>query len=1066
MEKDVFLSVLKKACFGVILIVNSVHIAASPNVGWMPKPTAETGVPAQEKNITGTVTDGTEPLVGVSVQVKGTSNGTMTDIDGKFSLKNVSAKAVLLVSFVGFESKEVSVDGKTNFDIVLKEGSALLDEVVVVGFGTQKKANLTGAVASVSAEKFENRPVSNIGQALQGVVPNLNIGISDGSPNTVPSFNVRGGTTISGGAVSNGAPLILVDGVDVSPTLLNQMNPNDIESMSVIKDASAAAIYGTKAAFGVVLITTKSGQFGQKGHITYSYDISWDKPSAMPDIMTSVGLLETQQYVKEWTLQKVSDSEKARLEAARKYMENPSIENRYFINGGSIDWVMNLNPYKEAVRDWTPTQKHNLSISGGSGQANYYLSLGYLDQDGMYKIGNDKYKRYNIMSRFTAKVTDWFNVSAKASLNRTDYDTPTMGGAKGSLWTAAQREPEKNIMMPIKTLPTDEVPDAWTDNILAWMSYGIRSNSVSQTTVLAVIPEFIILPNKLKAKVELSYQPQSSNSKTKNPYHEYVKPGSWTLLNEANGANDGNTGSISKTNTDTYLINAYLDYNQTFGKHSIAAIVGYSQDYVHYSSLGVNLKRLFSADVLKPSAAEDITLHTISTGEQRRTSRAGFGRITYNFDDRYLFEMNGRYDGSSRFTPNDRFVFLPSFSAGWRISQEKFFESLRDYITNLKIRGSWGKLGSQPSDYYPYQAVMGSGQPGFIIDGVYVSSVNTPALVSPSLTWEKATTTNLGIDIAAFRSRLNIMFDIYQRKTTDILTTGSVAYPSLLGASAPLENSGSIRARGWELDLQWNDRIGRVSYGVGFNISDAVTKVLNYPSNPTKAIGSLYNGKTVGEIWGYTYGGILQAEDLELVGNKYIFNGPHPSSYTVYPGSSWYKDVNGDGFISTGSSTVDDSGDYHIIGNSTPRFKFGLTLSAGWNGFDFNAFFQGTGKRDYWMSSQHYWGNVGYGGSQWMWERSWKPDNTGAEFPMYGQTPSTCDRYLLDASYIRLKQLVFGYTLPTGLMKKIGVNKLRFNVSAYNLFTLTHIPKIFDPDQMSDAYPQKKTLSIGAQITF
>lgn len=305
MEKDVFLSVLKKACIGVMLIVSSVHIAASPNIGWKPKPTAETSVSAQEKTVTGTVTDGTEPLIGVSVQVKGTSNGTMTDLDGKFSLKNVPAKAVLLVSFVGFESQEVSVDGKTNINIVLKESSALLDEVVVVGFGSQKKANLTGAVASVSAEKFENRPVSNIGQALQGVVPNLNIGISDGSPNTVPSFNVRGGTTISGGAVSNGAPLILVDGVDVSPTLLNQMNPNDIESMSVIKDASAAAIYGTKAAFGVVLITTKSGQFSQKGHITYSYDISWDKPSAMPDIMTSVGLLEAQQYVKEWTLQKV-----------------------------------------------------------------------------------------------------------------------------------------------------------------------------------------------------------------------------------------------------------------------------------------------------------------------------------------------------------------------------------------------------------------------------------------------------------------------------------------------------------------------------------------------------------------------------------------------------------------------------------------------------------------------------------------------------------------------------------------------------------------------------------------
>lgn len=1063
MDKDRFLAIPKTACIAAMILAPSMSIAASPNEGWTPKPAA---VAAKEITVTGTVTDGSEPIIGATVMVKGSSQGAMTDIDGKFSLTNVPAKAVLQVSYVGFESQEVPVNGKTNFEIVLKESSKLLNEVVVVGFGTQKKVNLTGAVATVSSEKFENRPVSNIGQALQGVVPNLNIGISDGSPNTVPSFNVRGGTTITDGAVSNGAPLILVDGVDVSPTLLNQMNPNDIESMSVIKDASAAAIYGTKAAFGVVLITTKSGKYGQKGHVTYSYDISWDKPSAMPDIMTSVGLLEAQQFVKEWTLQKVSDSERARLEAARRYMENPSVENRYFLNGGSVDWVMNLNPYDEAVRDWTPTQKHNLSISGGGNNVNYYLSLGYHDQDGMYKISHDNFKRYNVMSRFTAKVTDWFNVSAKVNFNRVNYSTPTMGGAKGSLWTAAQREPEKNIMMPMKTLPTDPEPDAWTDNILSWMSYGIRSNSSSQTTVLAVTPEFIIMPDKLKARAELSYQPQSSNGTTKNPYHEYIKPGSWTLLNEATGANDGNTGSISKTNTSSYLINAYLDYNQKFGKHNISAILGYSQDYVHYTSLSVSLKRLFSADVLKPSAAEDITLHTISTGAQRRTSRAGFGRINYNFDNRYLFEVNGRYDGSSRFTPNDRFTFLPSFSAGWRISEEKFFAPLRDYIDNLKIRASWGKLGSQPSDYYPYQAVMGSGQPGFIIDGTYVSSVNTPGLVSPSLTWEKAATTNIGLDISAFRSRLNVMLDIYERKTTDILTTGSVAYPGLLGASAPLENSGSLRARGWELDIQWDDRIGNVRYGVSFNLSDAVTKVINYPSNPTKSYGSLYNGRTVGEIWGYSFGGILQAEDLELVGNKYIFHGPHTSSYTVYPGSSWYKDLNGDGFISTGSGTVNDSGDCHIIGNSTPRFKFGLSLNAAWNGFDISAFFQGTGKRDYWISSQHYWGNVGNGGSQWMWERSWKPDNTDAEFPMYGQTPSVCDRYLIDASYLRLKQVVFGYTLPNSLTKKVGVDRLRFNVSAYNLFTLTHIPGIFDPDQMSDAYPQKKTLAVGAQITF
>ena len=307
MDKERFLAILKPACIGAAVLLQNVSVSASPNEGWTPNLAAAT-VAAQEIKVSGTVTDGTEPIIGATIKVKNTSKVTATDIDGKFTLNDVPANGVIVVSYVGFESQEVQIGGRSNLEIVLKESSKVLDEVVVVGFGTQKKVNLTGAVATVSAEKFENRPVSNIGQALQGVVPNLNIGISDGSPNTVPSFNVRGGTTISGGAVSNGAPLILVDGVDVTPSLLNQMNPNDIESMSVIKDASAAAIYGTKAAFGVVLVTTKSGKYGQKGHVTYSYDISWDKPSAMPDIMTSVGLLEAQQYVKEWTLQKVSDS--------------------------------------------------------------------------------------------------------------------------------------------------------------------------------------------------------------------------------------------------------------------------------------------------------------------------------------------------------------------------------------------------------------------------------------------------------------------------------------------------------------------------------------------------------------------------------------------------------------------------------------------------------------------------------------------------------------------------------------------------------------------------------------
>jgi TonB-linked SusC/RagA family outer membrane protein len=719
------------------------------------------------------------------------------------------------------------------------------------------------------------------------------------------------------------------------------------------------------------------------------------------------------------------------------------------------------------VRTWTPTQKHNLSVSGGSDKVSYYFSLGLQDQEGMYKINTDQLYRYNGVARVNAKVAKWFNLDAKINYNRTSFEEPYVPEYKGSAWSIMKNDADRNLRMPVKTGPDDPIPNAYTDNFIGWYMYGARTTTQRWTTIFTVSPEFIIIPDMLKVKADFTYKPEGYDLQRRRPEHGYVTFSWNSLVHDVAEVSD-NRANLSKSTTDNLMMNAWIDFNKTFlGKHTLSAVLGYSAESVSYSSLGATLETLFSPDIMNPDAAEDITRHRVTTGAQRRAGQGLLMRLNYNFADRYLLEMNGRYDGSSKFTADGRYFFFPSFSAGWRISEEPFMEFAKGYLNNLKVRGSWGKLGSQPSDYYPYQATMNSDAANYLLDGAYVTTVGVPGLVSPTLTWEKQRTINGGLDVTVLKNRLTAVLDVYERVTSDILVEGFAAYPNTLGASPPLENSGSIKSEGWELSIDWQDRFQNgLRYNVGFGLSDAVYTVINYPLNDAKSLGSLYSGATVNDIWGYETGGILQAEDLELVGNAYKFYGPYHSGL-LYPGSVWYRDLNGDGIINAGASTLENPGDRKVIGNSTPRFKYNFTCGISWKGFDLNLFFQGVGKRDYWISSTTYWGSTTNGaGSKWMYEQSWKPDQTDAKFPRYLSSPSIQTAYLIDASYFRLKQAVLGYTLPQKWTQRVGVEKLRVNISGYNLFDVTDIPDLFDPDQLSDTYPQKRTIAIGAQITF
>ena len=892
----------------------------------------------QQLQITGVVKDTNgEPMIGVTVMVKGTGTGTITDIDGKYSVSVPGNKSVLTFSFVGYTTKEVTVGNQKSINVTLSEDSKMIDEVVVIGFQSQKKGNLTASVASVGAEALENRPVANIGQALQGMVPGLNISIEGGDPNKVPSLNIRGATTFRQRGTSNddknkfdvksGSPLILLDGVEITAEDLNQLNPNDIDNMSFLKDASAAAIYGTRATFGVILVTTKGGNYNQKAKIDYSYNLAFDQPYELPDILDSYYIYKALRDKEVWTgtIAEYSQHDRDMLDHMMAYMKDPVNNKPYFMEGDAIQWVGNTNPYKELVKSWTPTQKHNLSISGGGDRISYYISLGMQDQKGMYEIKTDRLKRYNAMLSINAKVTKWFNVAAKASYNVFDYEGPTQQTDGMNLWSYAKSYyPENFIYQPVLTGPDDFLPNHPTENPVSYLYAGGRNISSRRKTILSISPEFTIIPKILKIKADLSVAPTTYQKEKTHPKQARVN-NSWTAL-ETRWATE-NTGEVTRSTTDRYAINVYADYNQTFKeKHNVSVLLGLNQEEESYAGSTLYLKNMLDPYILNPELVQDVTANTSANSHHEIASRALFGRIMYNYMSRYLIELDARYDGSSKFPKDSRFQFFPTVSLGWRVSEEKFMEWSKDWLDNFKIRASWGRLGSQPDSEYPYQSVFSTSEGYFLFDGTrYPTGINTPSLINPNLTWEKSTTKNLGFDFTFLQSRLTFTADIFERKVTDILIPGGKDYPALIGDDdLPFENAGILKTTGFELQAKWSDKLANgFRYSVGVALSDDKAKVVSYPSNPTNKIGDgvLYKGYTVGDIWGYVTGGILQEGDFDGVGanGKPLYHGPYFKGGQAYPGYIWYQDLDHDGVITTGLNTVDDPGDRKVIGNNAPR---------------------------------------------------------------------------------------------------------------------------------------------------
>ena len=1019
----------------------------------------------QNGTATGVVKDALgEAVIGASVVVKGTTNGTITDFDGNFSLSGLKKGDIIQISFVGYQTQEIAWNGQA-LNVVLKDDAQALEEVVVVGYGTQKKANLTGAVAAVGGEVLENRPITNIGQGLQGVVPNLNVSMnSGGAPGATSSFNIRGTNSLNGGS-----PLVLVDGVQMDPNLVN---PDDVASISVLKDAASASIYGARAAYGVILITTKKGQSG-KPKVTLSATGYWQNPAKEMHNVNSVDFLkmkdlanEGNPYYHELIYKYVNDYYNGTYDSPVFFAPEMGGDATYkYQYCGNTDWWDEL--YKTSF-----SQIYNASISGGNEKTTYYASLGMNDQGGILKAGDDQYQKYNANINVSTQVAKWLNVSAKIAHTYTNELHPT-GGTTAMNSTAysglsaysGMLKSDLSPLMPVKHPDGNYAGQGSYTNPVAIMDQGgnakYRQNDLWMTGAIKITP---IKGLVINADYTWNFYGKSSTEHVQNFYDYTAVPGTenyypWT-----------NPNSVTLTNSDDYYnaFNAFAEYSFSLkDEHNFKALVGYNQEKKHTKYHYTGRTNLINAS--NPALNQATGTMQMNASESQWAVNGFFARINYDYKGRYLLELNGRYDGSSKFPKGDRYAFFPSVSAAWRISEEAFFAPLKGWFDNLKIRGSYGSLGNQAVDgNFPYLATYGTNTSyGAILGGSRPVAITVPGLVSSSFTWETVNQMDFGFDATFFNNRLDVSFDWYRRDTKDMLTSGQ-ALPAVLGASVPRENAADMKTVGWELSLGWNDRLENgLNYHAKLVLADNKSTITKF-TNPTGLLSQYYVGREINEIWGYVSNGLFQSdsEASNHIDQSYLYGGKWQA------GDVKYEDLNGNDRIDIGDNTLDKPGDRKIIGNSTPRYTFGITAGLEWKGFDFEMFWQGVGKRDYMCGGSAFWGFT----DEWQTPLTtaldyWTPDNPNAYFPRpswrNGGNRQTSTRYLQDASYMRLKNVVLGYTIPKKLLDKVGIERLRVFVQGENLLTITDLIDSFDPETLNNlTYPINKKYSIGLNLTF
>ena len=1053
-------------------------------------------VPMQtiEQNVKGRINDEKgEGLPGVSVVIKGTQRGTTTNANGEFSLVVPDNKTVLIISYVGYSPQEITVGNQSSILISLKADLKTLNEVVVVGYGVQKKANLTGAVDMVTSEIFDNRPMTNLNQGMQGVLPNLNIKMMDGKPNQAPSFNIRGTTSIGQG----GNALVLIDNVEGDPSLLN---PNDIATITLLKDAASASIYGARGVFGVVLITTKNPAAG-KTNVTYSTNYSFKKPIARPDLVTD-GYTWASMFAESFVnfggtfpqnANKTLKFSQAYLNELKRRSEVgglPEVEidpaTGEYVYYGSTDY------YGHLYKDVNNSNEHNLSISGSTDKASYLITGRYFGQEGLFRYNSDDYRVFNFTGKGSIQLFPWLKINNMSQYSDMKYHNPSNVGEGGGVWRniADEGHPLAPLLNPDGTITFSA---AYSIGDFYYGKNGIDNNKKVFRNTTGFVSQFF--NDKLRVKGDFTIQNTDNNDRIKAvPVPYSVKPGTIAYVGTT-------TNSINDVYRETSYMttNLYTEYENTFKEnHYLKAMVGYNYEQSNYQRLSAQRNGLIFED------AQDINLAlgqaiTTTGGWERWKIQGGFARLNYSYKDRYLLEVNGRYDGSSKFPANQRFAFFPSYSFGWRLSKEPFWKVSERVVSDLKLRASYGSLGNGNISSYAYLEQFSISQSSMILAGQRPQQTRNPTVLPEGLTWETATTKNIGIDLSMLSNRLTFVADAYIRTTTDMFTVG-LTLPAVFGATAPKGNYADLETKGWETMLSYRDKFSLGSKPFNFDLrltlADYKAVITKY-NNPRKLLNDYYEGQVLGEIWGYETDGFFKsADDVKNSASQNLFR--TASNGLWFPGDIKFKDVNGDGAITPGTDRVENPGDRSIIGNSTPRYTYGVMLGADWNNFFFSAFIQGVGQQNWYPSREAnlFWGqyNRPYGDiPKSQLGNIWTEQNPNAYFPRYvsriasnanGTLSAAQTRYLQNVAYMRLKNIQIGYNLPRAIVSKIGSSAGRVFLSAENIWSLSPLYKhtrdfdvesavasdqVFSPGGNSgDAYnyPIMKSVTVGLSITF
>lgn len=1109
-------------------------------------------ISAQNITIKGKVLDGAgDPVVGAYVLVEGTQVGTMADETGSYSI-SAPANGRLVFSFMGYRDQIVDINGRAVIDVLLVEDATMLADAVVVGFGTQKKENLSGAVTSVKVEEaLVARPIADVGRGLQGAAPGLSVVVADSEVGSDPVMRIRG---TQASVYGSSSPLILLDNVEIPS--INLVNPNDIESVTVLKDAASASIYGAKAAFGVILLTSKKGANVDRVDVQYSGNVAFQNMASdyeMGDVdalrytveaaervgtMTPVGafwLIDRKGYeaAVAWK-EKYGDMDPYEpMVYGRDWYVNPA-------NAGQKIGVRTYNPYDYVVKEWAPTQSHNISVNGRSGNTTYNMSVGYLDQSGMMKTAkHDDYRRWNASARINTKVNQYIDLHAgliySRSQKRSAYATSSTGA---DVWYYLYRW---GPTYPLT--PTDE-----NGNNMRNFTYETsQANTATRTTnYTSANAGFTITPLK-DWTIDLDYTFSNNEYVYFAPGTRFTAGNTWdspvAKMNadgsRAQAANEWAQFNGAPATIDAYMLPCYeytssgsnpdhvyrsasdgarstlnltTNYDLNVNDHHLHFLAGMNAVKYDYAYSWSQITKLI--DINNPQFTLANGTQTSGGSESWESQLGFFGRINYALKDRYLLEANIRYDGSSKFPTDLQWRWYPSFSAAWRVMEEPWMDFAKQAVSALKLRASWGSIGDQTVPGNLYVPTMTRGEASFVMDGAKLVYYGTPAAVSDAVTWQDIRTLDFGVDASFFADgALSLVFDWFQRDTDNMLVPmEGVSYT--FGTTAPKGNYGSFRTTGWEIALNYGHQFNNgLTLTVDATLADAITKVTAYGS--TKSISDYYVGKTIGEIWGYETDRLYQKDDFVYDENGNLKLITTENGYSVYetkdgidqgylqnsssfkfgPGDVKFKDLNGDGKIDSGESTIDNHGDLKVIGNSTPRYEYSFRVALAWHGFDLSVFFQGVGQRDLWANSplaQAGWNSSdgampqAMAGNFWIegvnenafWPRAFNNGATASINNMQVQS-----RYLLDMSYLRLKNLTFGYTLPEKLTKKALINKVRVYVALENFLTFDHLDGLpIDPEAISGysmlntsdynsgrtgvGTPAFKTASFGLQINF